>query len=385
MEKKHIKILVLTKSVDGGTGTFVFNLQELKNAFLPNKIQIKNIILEKPNYMNISKNSFLFFRNKDFYPINYNLSTENIKAFIEDVVWFKKVVGKMVPDVILGVDVYCNLILSLLKILFFKKIKIVLTTHINLEDNIEQRGDTILKFLLRGCVKFFYNRADSLVFVSKHLAENCINRFFLKKSIVSTIYNGIPFKKTVDFKHKDKKENIIVTISRLVEQKDHLTLLKAFSFLQKRFFNTRLWIISDGDKKKYLENYAKKLKVQNKTRFFGWVKDIYAYLKKASVFVLSSKREGFAIVLVEAMSQGLPVISTDTSFGPSEILDNGKYGILVPVADEKLMANAMYTLLTDEKKYNFYARKSLERAKYFSLDKMLNAYKKVILDVINKS
>jgi len=385
VEKKHIKILVLTKSVDGGTGTFVFNLQELKNAFLPNKIQIKNIILEKPNYMNISKNSFLFFRNKDFYPINYNLSTENIKAFIEDVVWFKKVVGKMVPDVILGVDVYCNLILSLLKILFFKKIKIVLTTHINLEDNIEQRGDTILKFLLRGCVKFFYNRADSLVFVSKHLAENCINRFFLKKSIVSTIYNGIPFKKTVDFKHKDKKENIIVTISRLVEQKDHLTLLKAFSFLQKRFFNTRLWIISDGDKKKYLENYAKKLKVQNKTRFFGWVKDIYAYLKKASVFVLSSKREGFAIVLVEAMSQGLPVISTDTSFGPSEILDNGKYGILVPVADEKLMANAMYTLLTDEKKYNFYARKSLERAKYFSLDKMLNAYKKVILDVINKS
>jgi len=82
------------------------------------------------------------------------------------------------------------------------------------------------------------------------------------------------------------------------------------------------------------------------------------------------------------MSQRLPIISTDTPFGLSEILDNGKYGILVPVGNEKAMAEAMYTLLTDEKKYHYYSQKSLGRAKYFSLGKMLKAYKKVILEAL---
>ena len=381
---KKLKLLIFAKAIDGGTGTYTLHLKKLKNIFPQNSFQIITAILEKPSYRFIAENDFIFFRHKNFYLERYQLSIKNIKTFIEDVVWFKKVVDKAVPDVILGIDIHCNLIISLLKLLFYRKTKIILTTHINLDDNIEQRSDILLKFLLRKFVNFFYNRADSLVFVSKHLAENCINRFQLKTNLISTIYNGIPLKKTLNFKHKNRKENIIVTISRLVEQKDHFTLLNAFSLLQKHVSNAHLWIISDGNKRNKLENYAKKLKVQNKIRFFGWVKDIFPYLKKASFFVLSSKREGFALVLVEAMSQGLPVISTDTPFGPREILDNGKYGILVPMKDPKAMAKAIYELLTDRRKYNYYAQKSLERAKYFSLDQMLNAYKKVILDVINK-
>lgn len=378
---KKLKLLIFTKAIDGGTGTYVLHLKKLKNIFPQNSFQINTVVLEKPSYRLTAKDSFIFFRHKNFYLERYQISIKNIKIFTEDIVWFKKIVEKTTPDVILGVDIYCNLIISLLKILFFRKTKIVLTTHINLYDNIEQRGDIILKSLLRKCVNFFYNRADSLVFVSKHLAENCIDRFQLNKNIVSTIYNGILLKKTVNFMHKN---NIIITISRLVEQKDHLTLIKAFSLVKKKIPNTKFWILSDGNERKGLENYVTKLKIENCVKFFGWVKNIYPYLKKTSIFVLSSKREGFAIVLVEAMSQGLPIISTDTPFGPSEILDNGKCGILVPMGDEKAMAQAMYELLTDEKKYSYYAQKSLGRAKYFSLDKMLRAYKKLILGVLNK-
>ncbi len=136
--------------------------------------------------------------------------------------------------------------------------------------------------------------------------------------------------------------------------------------------------------KKYLKNYVKKLKIEKNVQFFGWVKNIYEYLKKSSVFVFSSKREGFGYVLLEAMSCGLPVISTNTPFGPAEILDNGKYGILVPMKNPQAMADAIYELLTDDKKYNYYKKKSLERVKYFSLDKMLKSYKKLIMNLVKE-
>jgi glycosyltransferase involved in cell wall biosynthesis len=125
-----------------------------------------------------------------------------------------------------------------------------------------------------------------------------------------------------------------------------------------------------------------RLGLSRKISFLGWVKNISPYLKKSDIFVLSSKREGFGYVLIEAMSQGKPVISTNTPYGPSEILDNGKYGILVPMGDEEAMKRAILKLLTDKKKYHYYAKKAFERSEFFSLDKMLRAYKKLIVGLI---
>ncbi len=82
------------------------------------------------------------------------------------------------------------------------------------------------------------------------------------------------------------------------------------------------------------------------------------------------------------MSQGLPVISTNSLFGPSEVLDNGKYGIFVPIGDEKKMANAILRLLTSKKKREYYARKSLERVRFFSEEKMLRKYIELIKDLL---
>jgi glycosyltransferase involved in cell wall biosynthesis len=78
------------------------------------------------------------------------------------------------------------------------------------------------------------------------------------------------------------------------------------------------------------------------------------------------------------MSYGKPINTTKTPYGPSEILDNWKYGILVPMGDEEAMKKAILKLLTDKKKYHYYAKKAFERSKFFSLDKMLMSYKKII-------
>jgi glycosyltransferase involved in cell wall biosynthesis len=90
-------------------------------------------------------------------------------------------------------------------------------------------------------------------------------------------------------------------------------------------------------------------------------------------------------VLLEAISQGLPIISTNAPYGPSEVLGNGKYGILTPVGDEEKMAEAMIELLSNKKRYNHFARKSLERVKFFSEEKMLKAYMQLILRLVENS
>lgn len=383
MGKKLIRLLILVKSIDGGTGTYVFQLLKLEE-YINNSI-IKVIVLEKPSFRKIDKYSdkFIFYNDKNFYPQVYKFSLKNIFNIIRELFWVKNQINKFHPGFVLSVDVHCNLLILINKFIFRRAYKIVLTTHINLSKVLFDKAQGRLNWIIRKLVSFFYNQSDNCVVVSKNVGLDLLKNFQLKKDLVKVIYNGItPLKQKIIVSNKNKK--IIITIARLVNQKDHLILIKSFALLNKKLSNTELWILSDGYLKNNLINYVNKINLSKKVHFFGWVKDIYPYLNQAYVFVLSSKREGFSYALIEAMAQGRPVISTDSPFGPSEVLDNGKYGILVPVGDEKKMANAMYELLTDEKKYNYYAQKSLERAKYFSLDKMLKAYKKLILEVLNK-
>ena len=82
----------------------------------------------------------------------------------------------------------------------------------------------------------------------------------------------------------------------------------------------------------------------------GHVKNPFSYMSRASVFVLSSAWEGLPTVLIEAMAVGVPVVSTDCESGPSEILDNGKYGSLTPVGDSNALAEAILSTLSGKSK-----------------------------------
>ncbi len=265
-----------------------------------------------------------------------------------------------------------------------KKYKVILTTHIDIFDNIKKRTDLITRLFVKKTIYLTYKRADSLVFVSKRLAEQFLKYFNVDASRISVIYNGIDSKFiSKPIKHSFKKEIVLTTIARLEKQKDYENLLNAVKILQKRIKKISLWILSNGKEKEAIENQSKKIGLTN-IFFFGWVSNIYDFLKKSDIFVFSSKREGFGYVLVEAMSQGLPVVSTNTNFGPSEILNNGEYGMLVPVGNEIAFAEAVYDLVSDKKLYRHYSQKSIERAKYFSKRKMIDSYGLIIRDLIKK-
>ena len=137
---------------------------------------------------------------------------------------------------------------------------------------------------------------------------------------------------------------VVLGVGRLTEQKDFSTLIRAFDILRE---NTpaRLIILGDGEERPALENLIRSSGLQDMVDLFGFELNPFAFMKKASVFVLSSKWEGLPGVLIQALACDCPVISTDCLSGPAEILKHGQYGHLVPVGDAEAIASAIASVL----------------------------------------
>ncbi|RFU46272.1 glycosyltransferase [Paraburkholderia sp. DHOC27] len=144
-------------------------------------------------------------------------------------------------------------------------------------------------------------------------------------------------------------ETFIVSVARLDEgQKDHGTLLRAFAQLRERQLSTAdLLLIGEGRDQAALERLAEELGIRESVHFLGFCPNPFPYIRQAEMLVLSSRYEGFGMVLGEAMALGTPVISTDCPTGPRDLLEDGKGGLLVPVGDVDEMARAIERLHTD--------------------------------------
>lgn len=133
---------------------------------------------------------------------------------------------------------------------------------------------------------------------------------------------------------------VIATAGRLVPVKDHRTLLSAFALLRAKR-PARLVIFGEGPLEADLRAQAEALGVSQSVLLPGYVNDPSACYRAADLFVLSSTSEGFGNVLIEAMAEGVPVVSTDAPHGPREILADGQFGALVPVGQPEALEAAM--------------------------------------------
>jgi glycosyltransferase involved in cell wall biosynthesis len=159
---------------------------------------------------------------------------------------------------------------------------------------------------------------------------------------------------------------IITTVGRLVDLKDHPTLIRAFALVREHQEAT-LQIVGVGPNKERLIALAGELGVADDVHLLGWHDDPYSVLRESDIFVLSSTTEGFGIVLVEALACGLPAVSTDCKGGPREILEDGRSGLLVPVGDPEPMAAAILQLIEDEGLYAAMSFRATKRASDFDL------------------
>jgi glycosyltransferase involved in cell wall biosynthesis len=137
---------------------------------------------------------------------------------------------------------------------------------------------------------------------------------------------------------------IVLTAGRLIAPKDFMTLLEAMEIVLRER-PMRLVILGEGRDRPALERFVQDHGLQEAVSMPGFVQNPFAYMRRADVFVLSSASEGLPGVLVQAMACGCPVVSTDCPSGPREVLDDGRFGRLVPVGDAAAMADAIISTL----------------------------------------
>jgi glycosyltransferase involved in cell wall biosynthesis len=131
----------------------------------------------------------------------------------------------------------------------------------------------------------------------------------------------------------------ILTVGSLKRAKNQALLLRAFARLGGT--DVRLMILGEGPLRSELESLAMELGIAGRLVMPGFAIDPWPYYASADLFVLSSDWEGLPMVIIEALAAGLPVVSTDCPSGPRELLDEGRFGTLVPTGDEVALARAM--------------------------------------------
>lgn len=161
----------------------------------------------------------------------------------------------------------------------------------------------------------------------------------------------------------------VLGVGRLTPEKDFESLIKAVSLLRERI-EVRLLIVGYGPHSRALEQLIVELGLSEHVRLVGFVSHPRRYYEEADVFVLSSISEAMPLSLVEAMSVGTQVVSTDCDFGPHEILDDGRFGRLVPVGDSVALAEGIFSAIDKPINSSFL----ITRARDFSPKKVLNYY-----------
>jgi glycosyltransferase involved in cell wall biosynthesis len=257
--------------------------------------------------------------------------------------------------------------------------RVVVSVHNTLSE--ESRNSTQLKKRLApSLVRWFYPWADAVVTVSLGAAEDLM-RLGLPAQSIRVIYNPVVtpelFKKAIEpLKHpwfEPGSVPVILAVGRLEKQKDFPTLIRAFARVRQQR-PVRLMILGKGEEQHSLESLVQELGLMADVEFPGFVANPYAYMARASVFVLSSLYEGLPTVLIEAMAGGTPVVSTDCKSGPAEILANGQYGKLVPVGDIQGIAEAIISTLEAPPDADILRQKAAE----FSLEKAVTEYLQVL-------
>jgi glycosyltransferase involved in cell wall biosynthesis len=170
------------------------------------------------------------------------------------------------------------------------------------------------------------------------------------------------------------REPLVIAVGRLVADKGFLRLVRAFARIPSTA--ARLVILGEGDERGAIEAEIARLGLGARVILAGYVENPWEYYAKASCFVLTSEKEAFGLVVVEALGAGLPVVATDCE-GPREILAGGSFGRLVPPADETALCEAIAAALADPGD----PRARVERARYFSVERGIDQYEALIEDV----
>ncbi|HEX7706663.1 MAG TPA: glycosyltransferase [Thermoanaerobaculia bacterium] len=228
-----------------------------------------------------------------------------------------------------------------------------------------------------------YPAAERHVVLTPVSGQNLIDRIGVVAESIVVIPNGVrpeelvrSSQEPIDVPAAMSEPGVlrIAAVGRLSREKGFDLLIQALS--QLRALRWQLLLIGEGDDRASLENLARELGVEEQVLFLGWQPNPHAWMGRCDLFVLSSRWEGMPNALLEAMALGLPIVATDCLTGPAEILDGGRYGVLVPNGSIEGIRKGVEDL-ADPGVRRLYAERSRLRAQAFDEDVTLQRFEQL--------
>lgn len=263
-----------------------------------------------------------------------------------------------------------------------------------------------LKGLLyrRDVISFFYSRADKVIVMSRYALKDMHGYYGVPIRKLRIIPNAVTDRKQEENGNEwQYGEMAVLCVGRLDPVKQQERIIRAFCCVIQKEKHAKLILLGKGPQLHYLKKLCEKYGISDKVVYTGFVDNVSYYLQHAKVFVMASRVEGFPNSMIEAMAQGVPVVTVDSPGACREIIGGTgkeleddkfemcKYGILTPpmpdvrlkpdspwTGQENVLGEAVLKVLADKDTYERYRRQSLKRAKMFHIDKVIREWDSVM-------
>ena len=241
-------------------------------------------------------------------------------------------------------------------------------------------------FIKNYLFKIFFTLPKSIIVNSLDFKKEIDKKFLIKSTLIYNPLNKNEIlkrsKEKINLKLFDNKNSLkLINISRFTDQKDHLTLLKAFKKIH-HLIDVELLIIGYGANKNMINGFIKKNKLGNKIKVLGFQENPYKFIKKSDVFILTSIFEGLPNVLLESLTLKKFIISSNCPTGPREILENGKFGFLFKTQNYNKLSLLILEYAKNKRKYKNKIHLGYKSLNRFNLNingkKYLNEVLKII-------
>ena len=314
------------------------------------------------------------FDDRKTYPIDPKVTITNLSSdgkklpyHLDMIRKCRKAINDIKPDMVISFMVKLNMYVVIAN--FFSRKKLILS-----EQTTIQTKQSLSKIITRHIL---YRLASKVVFVSKsdyNYAKWLNNKTF--------IYNPLSCQ---SYSNNKERENTIVTIGpqRRWQVKGFDLLIMAWAEIAKSHTDWKLLFVGAIDDNKISE-MVKSYNIRNQVDFQGWTDDIAKVLQTKSIYVLSSRREGFPCSLLEAMSQVCACIAFDCKTGPNEIITNGKNGLIARDGDVEDLKEKMQLLIENTNLRQLLSASAVEDVKRFNIDEIMRQWDKLIQLTIEK-
>lgn len=252
------------------------------------------------------------------------------------------------PAILLSTVEITNIIAALAARLSGKPVKNIIRVS-NTISMLTNDSDHLNTYLTRYTVPFLYPMADHIVCVSEGVKKDLESLIWKETKEISVIYNPVITEELLTKKERpvdhpwfddERTRPVILAVGRLWIQKDYPNLVKALKKLHETV-EARLVILGEGPERTMLEQFIADMGLNGFVDLPGYVSNPFAYMKRADLYVLSSRWEGLPGSLIQAVACGCTAVATDCPSGPSEILSDGKYGYLAEPENSDELAECM--------------------------------------------